>query len=94
MTEAVEVQDFGVYKDVNENYVYFRDIEANRPLSPPFFTYGPLVRHNFRVYRGNSSISLYDVLICSKNGYPSTADNCTLLQVNTVRKSATSVISY
>jgi len=45
--DAVQFDDFGVYKDLNETQVYIRDRLLNRYLTS--ITMGPGIRLNFRV---------------------------------------------
>jgi hypothetical protein len=75
LSDAVVLEDFGVYKVQNETVIFFRDRLLKRILPSPVITFGPAVRINFRVQRRATSSMLFDMMACTKNNAPN-ADIC------------------
>lgn len=92
MSEAVEFEEFGVYKDTSETTVFFRDRLLKRSFTNPTVTIGPATKLNFKANRRNASTTIFDVLICTKGETPT--DRCFLYKVDTWRPNYQTALSF
>lgn len=83
MTDGVEFRDFGIYRDITESSLFFRDLVLKRPFSPPQIFFGLQSRVSYRVNKLNEKV--YELLICTKNNLYPAADNCTIFAIDTNR---------
>jgi hypothetical protein len=93
LLEAVQTEDFQIYKDLYETAVYFRDRVTGKAMSPPYFSFGANVKHTFRVLKSNISQNIYDMVVCSRDTVNRT-ENCSLFAIDTTRKTNGSTIGY
>jgi len=89
--DAVQLDDFGVYKDIAETALYIRDRVLNKALASAVLSFDSILKMNFRVQRRSSTSKLYDILVCTKNNAPS-ADICRIYEVNTTRATSSTLI--
>ena len=93
MLEAVQLDDFGVYKDRDEFTVYLRDRVLGVGLQPPTISFSTTQKLNFRVHRREGSSRIYDLIVCTRNNAPN-PDQCSLYEINTLRATSLSNITY
>lgn len=87
LSEGVTIADVGIYKDLNETFLYLRDpTKSYKALTPAYVqindAQGKAVALNFQVSRRDAQSDYFDMLVCSKNN---TGDLCQLYEINTKR---------
>lgn len=78
----MEFDDFGVYKDTNENQVFILDRVLKNGQSTIVIQFGSLLKLNFRVHRRTATSKMFDMIVCSRNNAPR-ADICTNYDIDT-----------